>query len=192
MSSIPKKLYTEEEYLALEAQSEDRHEYYKGEIFAMAGASPAHSIICFNLAGSFFNQLSKRDCTPHGSDMAVFIQAKRHYVYPDMTVLYGDPIYTEQQRLLNPMVIIEVLSPSTEAYDRGRKFEHYRTIPSFREYLLISQDEVRVQYYQRHEIGWFFREYTALTDVVELVSIQCQLKLEDIYLKLTFASPDET
>ena len=154
MSAVPKPYITPEQYLELERQAETKSEYFAGEIFAMAGASPEHNLISGNAFGVLWSQLRDRPCTAYGSDMKVR-STQEHYAYPDVTVVCGEAQFGGEERevLLNPTLIVEVLSPSTEAWDRGGKFEQYRQRESLQEYLLIAQDRPHVERYARQSNG---------------------------------------
>jgi Uma2 family endonuclease len=179
---------TSQEYLAIERRAEYKSEYFDGEMFAMAGASPAHNQITFNVAGEIHSQLKKRPCLGYANDMRVKISATGLYTYPDIVALCGPPRFEDNQKdtLLNPTVIIEVLSDSTEAYDRGKKFQHYRTLESLQEYVLIAQHECRVEHYVRQPGNqWTLVEAHDLSESIQLSSIQCQLAVADIYDKVS-------
>lgn len=179
---------TPEEYLKFERESEEKHEYFAGEIFAMTGASLNHNVITLNVGAMLHAQLRKRPCTVYPSDMRVKTPLRTLYTYPDISVVCGTPQLEDDKfdTLLNPIVIIEVLSPSTEMYDRGKKFQHYRTIPSLQEYLLIAQDSVRVEHYVRGEGQWIFTDAANLDAVLKLPSIDCTLALSEVYEKVNF------
>ncbi|MGB2611131.1 MAG: Uma2 family endonuclease [Isosphaeraceae bacterium] len=192
MSSAATKIrFTPQEYLALERKSETRNEYYNGEIFAMAGASREHNLTVANLLRDIGNQLEDRPCESYPSDMRVFIEATGLYTYPDVSVVCGEPRFQDREvdTLLNPTVIVEVLSPSTEAYDRGDKFRHYRRIDSLREFVLISQDRMMVERYTRQGKDWVLSEMTDPDQVLKLESIGCQIPLDRIYAKIKFPEP---
>ena len=192
MSSAATKIrFTPQEYLALERKSETRNEYYNGEIFAMAGASREHNLIVANLFRDIGNQLEDRPCESYPSDMRVSIEATGLYTYPDVSVVCGEPRFQDREvdTLLNPTVIVEVLSPSTEAYDRGDKFRHYRRIDSLREFVLISQDRMMVERYTRQGKDWVLSDMTDPDQVLKLESIGCQIPLNRIYAKITFPEP---
>ncbi|MGZ3389262.1 MAG: Uma2 family endonuclease [Isosphaeraceae bacterium] len=192
MSSAATKIrFTPQEYLALERKSETRNEYYNGEIFAMAGASREHNLTVANLLRDIGNQLEDRPCESYPSDMRVFIEATGLYTYPDVSVVCGEPRFQDREvdTLLNPTVIVEVLSPSTEAYDRGDKFRHYRRIDSLREFVLISQDRMMVERYTRQGKDWVLSDMTDPDQVLKLESIGCQIPLNRIYAKITFPEP---
>ncbi len=192
MSALPKTKHyiTPEEYLAFERECIDqKHEYFDGEIFAMSGASFRHTLISSAITGMFYNQFQGRDCNAVSSDLRVKIPKTGLYTYPDIVVVCGEPEFEDQvfDTLLNPVVIIEILSKSTENYDRGKKFENYRKIKSLQEYLLVSQEEIHVEHYQRQDNNsWTFKEYALPEEKITLSSINAQLTLADIYAKITF------
>ncbi|MEK6325715.1 MAG: Uma2 family endonuclease [Acidobacteriota bacterium] len=191
MASHPKTRYTPEEYLALERSSETRHEYLNGEIFAMGGASRQDVLVVTNLVGELHSQLKAGPCTVYSTDLRVKIAPTGLYTYPDVIVLCDEPRFSDQQEdtLLNPALIIEVLSESTKDYDRGGKFEQYRTIESFVEYLLIAQDRPHVEHHTRQPDGrWLLYETNNLEDTIQLKSVPCSLRMSDIYAKLDFSS----
>jgi Uma2 family endonuclease len=188
------KLYKSEEYLELERDSEIRHEYLDGEIFEMAGGNKRHNGISANLVRLLGNQLLEQDCIVYGSDMRVRITSTGKYTYPDVVAVCGEEIFEDETEdtLLNPMLIVEVLSKSTEAYDRGAKFENYQTIESFREYVLITQEPFRVEQFVRKEKNvWTYFEFRKSDDTVKLNSIDCELVLKDIYHKIQQKFPKE-
>jgi Uma2 family endonuclease len=152
---LPESLYTAEEYLRLERQAEYKSEFINGEIIAMGGASPAHIVISMNLAGILYNQLRRRPCMSFNNDMKVRVTETGLYAYPDLSALCGKPQFADDAAdvLLNPSVVIEILSPSTESYDRGAKSAHYRRLGSLEEYVLISQDGPRLEHYRRQPSG---------------------------------------
>lgn len=187
MASLPITRYTPEQYLAMERQAETKSEYYHGEIFAMAGASRRHGTIVFNCNRVIGNQILDRPCEGFTSDMRVQVSAA--YYYPDIVVVCGEPQFADGygDTLLNPMVVIEVLSPSTEAYDRGLKFLEYRRTSSLRQYVLISQDAMRVELYVRQNDGhWLLTDLDSPDDVLHLETIGCAITLSDIYRNVTF------
>jgi Uma2 family endonuclease len=189
MSVHHKTLLSPEEYLVIERKTEAKSEYFAGEIFLMAGASERHNLIVANFVGEFRLQLKKRPCKVYPSDMRVKIEKTTLYTYPDVVVLCAEPEFEDDHKdtLLNPTLIVEVLSDSTEAYDRGKKFEHYRTLNSLSDYLLVAQDNPKVEYYVRQANGkWLFSEYTDIQDTIELISVQCLLPLVEIYDKVEF------
>jgi Uma2 family endonuclease len=189
MPSQAQRKLTEAEYLALERRSEVKHELVDGTMVAMAGASPTHVLIVTNLVIALGNQLKDRECTVYASELRVKIQKSGRFTYPDVAVVCGRiELGTEQQDvLLNPRVLIEVLSDSTKNYDRGEKFEHYRSIPSFTEYLLVAQDRHYVEHHVRQRDGrWLLEETDSIADSVVLESIECRLELAEIYAKVRF------
>lgn len=182
-------LVTPQEYLALERRGEDKSEYWDGEICLISGASRAHNLIVTNVGRELSTQLLERPCEVYPSDMRVRIPHTAWYVYPDVSVVCGEPQFedAEVDTLLNPMVIVEVLSPATEAFDRGKKFDSYRTIPSLQEYVLIVQDEPRVYVYTRQpDNRWLLSEASHHDHSIELASIGCQLALTEVYRKVVF------
>ncbi|SPE42792.1 conserved hypothetical protein [Candidatus Sulfopaludibacter sp. SbA3] len=196
MSTQPKTFLTEEEYLEIERKAEFKSEYFGGEMFAMAGAfgmagaKEPHNLLVGNLFATLHQQLRSRHCRVYPSDMRVQIAASGLYTYPDVVSVCGDRRFLDEQRdtLLNPNLVAEVLSPSTEAYDRGRKSEHYRTIESLSEYLLISSDRVHLDLFTRQSDGrWLLTSAGDLHDTVELQSIGCRVLLSDLYEKVEFS-----
>jgi Uma2 family endonuclease len=187
MSSQSKTYLTPEEYLALERRNEYKSEYVDGEMVAMTGASRRHNLINVNIVGEVSRQLRGRQCEAYASDMRVRVPSTRSYVYPDVVVVCGEPQLEDDylDTLLHPTVLVEVLSESTERYDRGRKFGFYRTIESLAEYVLVAQDECRVEQYAKQPDGrWLLTDHRSPEDVVELASIQCTLRLSEIYEKV--------
>jgi Uma2 family endonuclease len=193
MTSQPKTTYlTPEKYLAIERQNEYKSEYLDGEMVAMTGATRRHSIIAFNIANELGPQLKGRPCEAYISEMRVRIP-ERGYVYPDVVVVCGEPRLEDDylDTLLNPTVIIEILSESTERYDRTKKFAFYRTIESLNEYVLVAQDEYRIEQYTKQPDGrWLLTDHRSLSDVVELASVQCTLALREVYEKVSLPPND--
>lgn len=188
MSALPKRAWTAEEYLAFERASDEKHEFIDGNIYLMTGASREHNLVVFNLATILGNQLRERTCEAYINDMRVRVQG-RDYAYPDLVVVCDPPEFEDPHidTLLNPTLLIEVLSPSTEQYDRGKKFESYRALKSLREYGLIAQDRPHIERYVRQAAGmWMLSEVNGLDASLELGSISCTLALTDIYAKVTF------
>ena len=178
---------TPEEYLAIERQSEIRSEYLDGEMFAMSGSSRRHNLIVTNMVRELSSRLRTRPCEVYSNDMRVHIPATGLYTYPDVVVACGEPRLEDGHfdTLLNPILVVEVLSPATEAYDRGKKFEHYRTIDSLSEYVLVAQDEPRVEHYLRQEDNrWLLTAVAGLEASLALPCIQCELSLAEIYHKV--------
>ncbi len=180
---------TPEEYLRRERLAEYKSEYLNGEIFAMTGASRQHNRITINISSSLNLQLKGRPCETYAVDMRVKVRASGLYTYPDVAVVCGDPQFEDEyvDTLLNPTLLVEVLSPSTERYDRIAKTSYYRTIDSLAEHLLVAQDEIRLEQYVKRPNGqWLLSEYRELDVVVELTSIGCELRLSDVYDRITF------
>jgi Uma2 family endonuclease len=187
MSYQPKPFLTAEAYLVLERQAECKSEYVAGETFTMAGASRRHNLIVANMIRVLGNQLLEQNCNVYPSDMRVKIPQIEKYTYPDVVVACGDEAFEDDENdtLLNPVVIIEVLSESTEAYDRGKKFEHYQHIESLVEYVLIAQEPYRMEQYVRQDNRtWTYRVYDHAEDIVQLHAINCALALQDVYIKV--------
>ena len=175
--------YTPAEYLARERVAETKSEYRHGEIVAMSGVSRAHNLIAGNLFRILGQQLLGGGCETYVSDVRVRVSQTGLYTYPDIAVAC-EPIQFEDDHvdtLLNPIVVVEVLSPSTEAYDRGDKFAHYRRLDSLQEYLLVSQDTMRVERYVRQGEQWVLSELSAPDDVLEIGAIGCSVRLGDVY-----------
>ena len=195
MSAVPKMKLTEAEYLAKERQAEFKSEFYRGEMFAMADASREHILIAGNVTGELRNQFKGRCCEVYSNDMRVKVSATGLYTYPDVVIVCGEPEFldAEVDTLLNPTVLIEVLSPSTESYDRGAKAEQYRRIPTLREHVLITQDRPHVDVLIRQADGsWLLRETNDLDQVVTLPSVSVSLPMREIYDRITFEAPPTT
>jgi Uma2 family endonuclease len=178
--------YSFEDYLAAEREAEIRHEYVDGQVFDMVGATENHNIIVANLTALLVNQMKGRPCLVYATDMKVRIDVADACKYPDVTALCGERKFFNDRRdvLLNPSLIIEVLSDSTEAYDRGENFALYRQLPSLREYVLVSQARWRVEVYARQPDGrWLLTEYSGANDEVPLETVDCVLSLQEIYDK---------
>lgn len=177
----------EAEYLAFERESEVKHEFIDGHIYAMRGASEAHNLITGSTYAALYTQLRGRPCKVYPSDMKVRMHGS--YAYPDITVVCGEAQFKDDQRdiLLNPTLIIEVLSPNTERYDRGLKFQHYRQLESLREYLLIAQDKPHIEHYVRLESGlWQLSDARGLDATLDLTSIGGSLTLAEVYEQIAF------
>jgi len=189
MSSQRTTFISPEEYLAQERLADHKSEYFHGEVFAMSGASPRHVWITANVTAEFRQRLKAKPCRVSASDLRLRVTSAGLYTYPDVMVVCGEPQYAEDQQdtLLNPVLIVEVLSESTRDYDRGRKFQHYRKLPSLIEYLMIEQDEPHVEHWTRQrENHWDFVEFDGLTQSLQLTSIGCNLPLTEIYDKIDF------
>lgn len=192
MTAQPAVKLTPQEYLSIERKSEVKSEYWYGEMFAMAGASEAHNLLVTNVVRELSLQLKGKPCRVYPSDMRVRIPRKPSYKYPDVTVVCGKPEFEDARHdiLLNPTLIVEILSSSTEAYDRGAKFREYRTFDSLQEYLLISQDKPLIERYVRQEQTpfWTFSETADLDERLELSVINCELILAEVYENVEFES----
>ncbi len=183
MATAPTPHISEEEYLRLERAAVTKSEFVDGEMFAMSGGTRAHSALAVRWGGEISAKLRGRNCHVYSSDLRIRTQGAGSYVYPDVSVVCGKP---ETHRkaddiLTNPTVVIEVLSPSTEAYDRGAKFGLYREIPSLQDYILVHADAVHVEQFSRQPDNWVFREYSGLEALVHIASIDCTVALKDIY-----------
>ena len=187
----PIEQYTVEEYLALERAAEVKSEYIGGQIVVMTGASRAHNLICLNLGGEVNRQLRGRPCESYVNDMRVKAAGADLYTYPDVIVVCGEPRFEDGHldTLLNPTVIVEILSPSTEAYDRGEKFARYRHIDTLREYVLVSQDRPRIEHFLRHDQVWEFSAVDGLDATVSFPSVDVSIPLRDIYDRVEFETP---
>lgn len=192
MSTVLKTI-TATQYLARERKADFKSEYFQGEVFAMAGGSPSHSLIGANVVRATGNQLDGKTCRVFNSDLRIKVQASGLYTYPDASIVCGELQFDDEQQdtVTNPTVIVEVLSDSTEKYDRGRKSAHYRTIDSVQVILLIAQDARHVECYTRQaEDAWLLREYLSLEDAVNLDGIGISLSMSEIYRGVEF-KPDE-
>jgi Uma2 family endonuclease len=189
MASRRKPKYSVEEYLTVEREAELKSEYFDGFVVAMSGASESHALIVTNLVVQLSNQLRGRDCRIYANDMRVDLREHGLFAYPDIAVVCGPPRFGDERRdnLRNPLLIVEVLSPSTEAYDRGLKFIKYRRIETLQEYVMIALDEARIEHYLRQPSGnWLMTEATTLDGGVQL-SVGCELKLSEVFQRVQFA-----
>lgn len=180
-----------EEYLASERAAEHKSEYLDGEILPMSGASFRHTIIAMSIGGWLITHLRERPCTVHSSDLRVRVSPTGLYTYPDVVVVCGEPQFADDHFdvLLNPTLIVEVLSESTKDYDRGGKFAHYRTLDSLQDYVLVAQDAPHVEHYARQPEGrWLLEETKSLDGEIELTSVGVRLPLSEIYLKIDFSN----
>lgn len=190
MNAIAKTKLTPEEYLEFERKSEERHEYFDGEIFAMSGARRNHNKAATNVSGLIWQHLRGKECESYSNDMRVFVPKTGLYTYPDVVVVCGEPKFQDKvfDTLLNPTLLIEVLSESTENYDRGKKFQHYRSIESLQEYILVSQNEARIEKYVKSGDGfWMLSEAVGLNSEIEFSSIECRVALAEVYDKIDFS-----
>lgn len=187
---------TPEQYLAAEDEAETKSEYYDGVIVAMSGASPEHNEITFDIIGELKPQLRGGNCRGFASDLRVRVPACNTYFYPDASVACEQPRYETirgVRSLLNPTLVIEVLSDSTEQGDRGNKFRCYQTLDSLQTYVLVSQYRPRIEVFTRHEDGlWEYRAYEGMEAVAPLPAIGCALRLADVFVQITFAPDPET
>ena len=184
MSAEAQRLLTGEEYLAFDRESEIRHEFVDGEIFALSGASRAHNLIGTNMVAALHPRLRRRGCEIYANDMRTRISIADVYTYPDLVIVGGEPEFADEAGdvLENPKVIVEILSPSTEGYDRGRKAMYYRSLPSLEAYLLVAQEEAHVELYTRHDGDhWLLTEASGLGASLELSPIGVELALTEIY-----------
>lgn len=188
MSALPDaRTWTAQQHLDYEREADTRHEFIDGQVYAMAGASERHNQIAAALSYTLYGQLLERPRQVFQSDMRV--QAENAFFYPDLVVVCGEAQYLDDSRdtLFNPSVIIEMLSLSTEDYDRGRKFMHYRGIASLQDYVLVAQQRAQVEHYARQPgDSWLLTDYKQLEDVLELPAIGCRLSLSEIYRKVRF------
>jgi Uma2 family endonuclease len=179
-----KKNFTIEEYLELETAATEKSEYYKGEIFAMSGALLPHNIIAVNVLVSLHQKLKGKGCRPFNSDMRIHIEKNTLFTYPDISVVCGEPktFNNDNFNLLNPLVIVEVLSKSTKNYDRGDKFKLYRDIPTLKEYILIDSQTVSVEIFRINEKNhWELEELVSIEDSLTIAALKLAISLEDIY-----------
>jgi len=188
---IPKKkaFITPKEYLEIERKAEFKSEYFNGEMFALAGAGKTHNKISSNLIINIGVHLKNKTCLIYGSDMKVKISSSGLYAYPDISVVCGDEKFEDDESdiLLNPKLVIEILSESTESYDRGKKFEHYRTLESLQEYVLVSQEKPKVEQFLKQQDGkWLYSEVNGIDSRAQFTSIECEIDLKEIYHKVEF------
>ncbi len=182
-----KSALTPQEYLSAEREAEIKSEYISGEIFAMAGASREHNLISTNIVRVLGNQLLERPCNVYANDMKIKVERAENYFYPDIIVSCKPEEFEDEKTdvLLNPLVIMEILSDSTEAYDRGQKFAHYQLINSFIEYTLITQNFCRVENFKRqNDKTWLYSEFRSMDEVILLDSVNCELAVAEIYRKV--------
>lgn len=189
MSALPHHPWTESEYLAFERQGDTRHEFIDGHVLAMSGASREHNLITSSTHFSLYGQLRGKGCELYQGDMRVHVPATRAYTYPDLVVVCGKPEFIDENvdTLLNPTLIIEVLSPSTESYDRGKKFQNFWQIESLKEYVLIASDQPRIESFTRQgATKWLLTAAVGLEQTITLTSIGCTLSLAEVYEQVTF------
>lgn len=193
MTPLAQPVHTAEEYLRLERAADHKSEFVNGRIYAVSGASRRHNLIVGNVFAEVRAQLRGRPCEAYVNDMRVKVRQTGLYAYPDLVALCDEPLFEDQvlDTLLNPSVIVEVLSPSTEGYDRGEKFAHYRRLDSLREYVLISQDRARVEAYVRNGDSWTFTEMGDLESSLTLQALGCTIPLADVYDRVDFPPAGE-
>jgi len=188
-AAVKSSYITVEEYLARERAADYKSEYFDGEIFAMAGASEPHNLIGGNVFAKLHAQLENRPCKPYSSDMRLKVSPTGLYTYPDVVVVCGEAQFDDDEfdTLLNPTVIVEILSKSTEIHDRTTKFEHYSKLKSLQEYLLVAQTRPHVELFAKQNEGsWMLSRFENFEDIVKLASIDCELALKNIYAKVEF------
>lgn len=193
MEKPAKQCYTAEEYLELEESADYKSEYYKGDIFAMAGASVNHNRIVGNLHTALNLALSDSKCEAFMSDLRIYVEAVDLFTYPDITVVCDQPKFYKNRddTITNPLVIFEVLSESTKNYDRGDKFEFYRTLPSLQEYVLVDQSKVHVEhFYLTAERHWLLTDYNSTEDVLKLVKIDFAIPVKEIYQRVSWGATE--
>lgn len=182
-----KKYYSPEEYLALEETAEYKSEYYRGEIFALAGTSINHNRIVNNVSSRLNQVFTKKNCEAFATDVKLWIEEKDLFTYPDIMIVCGKIEFYpgRDDTITNPLIIFEVLSESTKNYDRGEKFVFYRAIPSFKEYVLIDQSTMHVEHFYIGEQGkWVLTEYDNPDDILKLTKIDFQISLREIYQRV--------
>ncbi|HSS79294.1 MAG TPA: Uma2 family endonuclease [Thermoanaerobaculia bacterium] len=186
MATNPNQRLSIQEYLLLERQSETKNDFLDGEMFAMTGASRGHNRITINLSSSLYSQLAGGPCEVFASDMRVRTPTDL-LTYPDIVAVCGEPRFNDAEfdTLLNPKLVVEVLSKSTEAYDRLTKLDHYRTIPGLEEIVFVAQERVRIEHWRRQADGsWLVEELAGLSQTLELVSVSCSLPLATVYRRV--------
>ncbi len=189
MGAAEKLLHSIVDYLTFEDESQEKHEYHDGYIVSMAGGTETHSLISSNIGGSLFALLKNKNCRSYNSDLKVSAQKVNNYYYPDGLVICGKPRFEGNRKdiILNPTLIVEVLSKSTESYDRGEKFAMYRTIPSLQEYVLVSQNKAHIESFSKNEQGiWQLAEAKGAEEILPLYSLEIDLPLADVYSKVIF------
>jgi Uma2 family endonuclease len=193
MSTASIRRLSEAEYLAIERQAPTKSEFYAGEMFAMAGAKRNHNLIVTNLVSELREQIRQRPCEVYPSDMRLKVAKTGLFTYPDVVVVCGEPQFLDETEdtLLNPTLLVEVLSESTAAYVRGFKSGCYRRLPSLKQYLIVEQDEPLIELYQRSPTGkWELEDARGLSESVSLESIGCKLSLAGVYERVTLATID--
>lgn len=195
MSALPTRYFTQEEYAMLEEKAAYKSQYVAGEIFAMAGVQPWHDRIAQNLSGMFYVRFRGKPCETFSSDFKLRVKAGDLWTYPDLSILCGAPMFDATAKpysLLNPEAVFEILSPSTEDFDRGDKFERYKRIESLTDYVLVASEKMRVEHYVRQAGGdWLYREYHEGSDLLKLTGVNAELPLAEIYERVTFPEAHE-
>ncbi len=195
MTALPKHKYNLQEYFEIERDSEEKFEFWDGNIWSMAGASPPHERIVVNVGGHLRELFRGRGCSVFGSNLKVKVPIYPPYRYPDLSVYCGEGIYETMdglEVLTNPQMLIGVLSPSTEAFDRGDKFRYYKSIPSFTEYLLVAANRpVITQYIKQNETEWIQREAIGLDGKLILQTFEIEILLSEVYLDVEFSEPPQ-
>ena len=194
MSAVPQLKLTPEEFLTDERNAETKHEFLDGEVYAMAGASHEHNVIVANVIAELHSRLKRHPCEVLPSDMRLRVAETGLFTYPDVMVVCDKPFFVDDKTdtLLNPKLIVEVLSPTTEANDRGWKWAHSRQLQSLAEYVLIAQDDYRVEQYSRQaDDSWLYREYRGLNDSLRIPLFGCEIPLSDIFHRIALGTPGE-
>lgn len=179
-----KRKYSLEEYLEMEKVSDIKHEFYNGEIFAMAGAGVSHNFVAKNILSTLDRKLDNNPCQPYNSDTSIYIEKNTLATYSDISVVCGEPttLNNDKYNVLNPAIIFEVLSSSTRSYDRGDKFKFYQDIPTLKEYVLVEPDSISVEAFRINSQGfWDMKEYNNIDEALQLDSIGVTLTLKEIY-----------
>ncbi|MCU0358531.1 MAG: Uma2 family endonuclease [Cyclobacteriaceae bacterium] len=179
-----KTRFTVEEYLEFEKSSPEKHEFFRGEIFLMSGAGPRHNVIFSNLFGELAQRLKGKPCRPYGSDQRIYVEQNTLFTYPDISIICGEIVASapDEETAVNPVVLIEILSPSTRNYDKGDKFKLYRGIPTLKEYILVDSEAIAVEIYRINERNhWELEECTALENQLMIPSLSISIPLADIY-----------
>lgn len=194
MSAVPNRKLSPAEYLAIEKKAEFKSEFFNGEMFAMAGASRPHNRVKDNLIGELFTRFKGGPCQTFSSDQRVLVGRTGLYTYPDLLIVCGEveSMEDDEDTITNPRVIVEVLSPSTERYDRGAKFRNYQQVPSLTEYVLVAQDEAVVERFVRQADGtWGYTSFVGLEAVLALSSVPVSVPLADVYAGVEFPAPPQ-
>jgi Uma2 family endonuclease len=189
LTATETKYYTPEEYLALEETSEDKHEYRQGEIIPMVGATTNHNQIAGNFYRRFPLTINNQDYYTYMETVRLWLSDYSIYTYPDVMVIKGQPLYqgNSQSNVINPLIIVEVLSNSTQAYERGDKFKFYRSLPTFQEYILIEQSSYSVERYSKQkDEQWLIDFVTGENAVLQLLSVDWQISFQDLYQRVNF------